>query len=144
MKDETFLKDEGQKGRMLALALIIAAALLFVVWVLPVASTSSATNVGGLAEESSQSEITATDSYTVYLPLLPKDPPSPRVVANVSLPGAKCPNAVGANPVSGYVYVANTFSANVNVLSGKPCWLRCPPASSPHLSPAIPIPSAPT
>lgn len=52
---------------------------------------------------------------TTYLPLIFKPiAPVPQFVKNVALPNAQCPNAVGFNSVSGYVYVANNFSYNVS------------------------------
>ncbi|MCA9955496.1 MAG: YncE family protein [Ardenticatenaceae bacterium] len=52
---------------------------------------------------------------TTYLPLVFKSiAPVPQFVKNVALPNAQCPNAVGFNAVSGYVYVANNFSYNVS------------------------------
>lgn len=52
---------------------------------------------------------------TTYLPLIFKSiAPVPQFVKNVALPNAQCPNAVGFNTVSGYVYIANNFSYNVS------------------------------
>lgn len=53
--------------------------------------------------------------YT-YLPLIRYQPvpPIPQFVKNVATPSAQCPNSVGFNAVSGYVYVANNFSYNVS------------------------------
>ncbi len=52
---------------------------------------------------------------TTYLPLIFKPiAPVPQFVKNVALPNAQCPNSVGFNAVSGYVYVANNFSYNVS------------------------------
>jgi len=118
MKGETSLNDRGQSSQALILALAIAAGLLFAVLALPAATGSSATAASEPAIETNPVGIWATGSYTTYFPLVFRDPPTPQVVANVSLPGAKCPNTVAANPVSGYAYVANSFSDNVNVLSG--------------------------
>jgi YVTN family beta-propeller protein len=50
-----------------------------------------------------------------YLPVVFKpEVPVPQFVKNVALPNAQCPNAVGFNAISGYVYVANNFSYNVS------------------------------
>lgn len=52
---------------------------------------------------------------TTYLPLVFKSiAPVPQFVKNVALPNAQCPNSVGFNAVSGYVYIANNFSYNVS------------------------------
>ncbi|MEZ4590118.1 MAG: YncE family protein [Chloroflexota bacterium] len=59
-------------------------------------------------------EETGTTS-TTYLPLIFKPiAPVPQFVKNIALPNAQCPNSVGFNAVSGYVYVANNFSYNVS------------------------------
>lgn len=56
----------------------------------------------------------AADTFT-YLPIVFKPvAPVPQFVKNVALPNAQCPNAVGFNAISGYVYVANNFSYNVS------------------------------
>ena len=59
----------------------------------------------------------------MYLPVVAKQPtptptplpPVPQYVKTVPLTNAQCPNAVGFNAISGYVYVANNFSYNVSV-----------------------------
>jgi YVTN family beta-propeller protein len=96
---------------------MIAAALLVAVLLLPVTFDSLATQVGASTQEEHLTAIVASGSYTHYLPIVSKDPPQPQVVANVPLPGARCPYAVDVNPTSGYVYVANHESGNVTVLS---------------------------
>ncbi|HEX6383557.1 MAG TPA: YncE family protein [Anaerolineae bacterium] len=58
----------------------------------------------------------STAATSLYLPLLFTDWPIPQVVATIPLPGASCPNDIGANPVSGLVYVANHDSSNVSIL----------------------------
>jgi DNA-binding beta-propeller fold protein YncE len=57
----------------------------------------------------------AEDTFT-YLPIVFKPVPivPPQFVKNVTLPDAQCPNSVGFNAISGYVYVANNFSYNVS------------------------------
>lgn len=40
-------------------------------------------------------------------------PPVPQFVKNVVVPNTECPNSVGFNATSGYVYIANNFSDNV-------------------------------
>lgn len=62
---------------------------------------------------------TQTEEHT-YLPViyrvLPTPTPAvPQYVKTISLPNVQCPNDVGFNAVSGYVYVANNFSSNVSV-----------------------------
>ena len=71
-----------------------------------------------------QSSLTATakpaDEAFTYSPGVesppapPPPPPVPQFVKSVSLPNAQCPNSVGFNAISGYVYVANNFSYNVS------------------------------
>ncbi|MFZ5916010.1 MAG: lactonase family protein [Chloroflexota bacterium] len=100
------------------LALTMAAILLFTALALPAVMGSSAGNADTPVQEPNQTSITASGYFTSYLPLVSKARPVPRVLANVSLPGASCPNAIEVNPASGYVYVANSFSANVNILDG--------------------------
>lgn len=71
-----------------------------------------------------QSNLTASakpadDTFT-YLPVVERAPaptpvpPVPQFVKNIPLPAAQCPNSVGFNATSGYVYVANNFSNNVS------------------------------
>jgi YVTN family beta-propeller protein len=58
---------------------------------------------------------TATPTSTpTPVPTATPIPPVPQFVKNVELPNAQCPNAVGFNAVSGYVYIANNFSSNVS------------------------------
>lgn len=57
-----------------------------------------------------------------YLPMVRLDPSPtptatpavPQFVKNIALPNVQCPNSVGFNATSGYVYVANNFSYNVS------------------------------
>ncbi len=72
--------------------------------------------------------ISGGDGTPYYLPMVRLDPtpiptatptatpipPAPQFVKNIALPNAQCPNSVGFNAVSGYVYVANNFSYNVS------------------------------
>ncbi|MAT96472.1 MAG: hypothetical protein CL608_04955 [Anaerolineaceae bacterium] len=60
------------------------------------------------------------DEFT-YLPaimhIVPTPTPLPPVFANnIELPGAYCPNDIGVNEQSGYVYVANSYSNNVSMI----------------------------
>lgn len=67
-----------------------------------------------VAEAAQPAAPTGETSYT-YLPLVSKPvPPVPQFVKTVALPNAQCPNSVGFNAISGYVYVANNFSSNVS------------------------------
>jgi YVTN family beta-propeller protein len=70
------------------------------------------------------------DGTPEYLPLVRKDPPVPtptptplppvpQFVNNVPLPGVQCPNMVGYNAFSDYVYIANNFSSNVTVYQNR-------------------------
>ncbi|MCA9975565.1 MAG: hypothetical protein KC413_07435 [Anaerolineales bacterium] len=66
---------------------------------------------------------TTEDDPSSFLPIiysLPAPTPIPAVpelVNTLELPGAQCPNFVGVNETSGYIYVANNFSNNVSILS---------------------------
>ena len=40
----------------------------------------------------------------------------PQLVANIALPEASCPNSVGVNEFTGYIYVANSHSSNVSLV----------------------------
>lgn len=61
------------------------------------------------------------DAYS-YLPVVfgvlptPTPLPPPVFAKNIEIPGAFCPNAIGVNEHSGYVYVANSFSDNVSMI----------------------------
>jgi len=103
---------------MAALALSVAATLFLVALALPAASHSRAIVAREALETTKAVEIASTGLYTVHLPLLPKDPPTPQIVADVPLPGIQCPYAVDVNPVSRYVYIANHDSGSVSILSG--------------------------
>lgn len=59
-------------------------------------------------------DLTPTPSPTATTPPTPTISPIPQFVKNVPL-DTQCPNAVGFNANSGYVYVANNFSYNVSV-----------------------------
>lgn len=73
-----------------------------------------------------QSSLTVTakpvDDALTYMPIVHKAPPPtptpvppvPQFVKNIVLPDVQCPNSVGFNAISGYVYVANNFSRNVS------------------------------
>lgn len=59
----------------------------------------------------------ADTTYT-YLPIISYNPlpEPPQFFANVSLPGALCPNDIAVNEHSGIVYVANSYSNDVSIL----------------------------
>jgi len=65
------------------------------------------------------------DDTLSFMPLIIKDPtptpvpPVPQFVQNVPLQNVQCPNSVGFNAVSGYVYVANNFSFNVSAFKDR-------------------------
>jgi hypothetical protein len=114
--DTTLLRVRQRTAWMLALAL----AFVFLCATLTLfsamgASVTGATTIGQGVEPA---QIVANGTFTTFLPLIFKAPPVPQVVATVSLPGAQCPNVVEVNPFSGYVYVGNTDSGNVNILEG--------------------------
>lgn len=91
--------------RALALTFLALPALLL--WVI-LAAPGQATGQGAAPQE----------NLSVYLPLLRTSEgpaPPPQFVKNVTIPDAQCPNAVGFNAISGYVYIANNFSYNVSV-----------------------------
>ena len=114
-------KDRRQRpdGRKLPLIFCLAP-LCLAAFILANALIYRAANAGR------PQAVAGTDGTPSFLPVLRKDStPSPiatpitaapQFVKNVPLPGAQCPNAVGFNAVSGYVYIANNFSDNVSVL----------------------------
>jgi YVTN family beta-propeller protein len=56
-----------------------------------------------------------------FLPLImrPSIPTPPQFVSNTPLANVECPNFVGYNAFSDYVYVANNFSSNVSVFKNR-------------------------
>lgn len=55
--------------------------------------------------------------FPVVYPIIPTPTPLPPAFAtHVDIPGAFCPNDIGVNEQSGYVYVANSYSDNVSVI----------------------------
>lgn len=107
----------GHKWHILPLILI--ALLFLVIWIM-VGASGEASNQRGIG-------LDGTPYYLSYVRYDPTStptttptatataiPPVPAFVKNIPLPDAQCPNSVGFNAISGYVYVANNFSYNVS------------------------------
>ncbi len=90
---------------------------------LTILTVSLAVGIGSPTATARISEETAS-----YLPIVytapptptptpsPTPAPAPQWLSNIDLPGASCPNSVGINDHTGYIYVANTQSDNVSIL----------------------------
>lgn len=97
-------------SKRLILPLLLFTTLVLAIWFM----------VGPSSSASGQ-ELSKQGGPLYYMPVLRQDPPLavPQFVKKIDLPGVQCPNSVGFNAVSGYVYVANNFSYNVSAFKNR-------------------------
>lgn len=80
-----------------------------------------------LANRYGRETVRAEGSPLTYLPLIHQYftptptpiPPPPQFVSHTETANAECPGAAGFNPLSGYVYILNEYSSNVNVFQNR-------------------------
>lgn len=92
----------------------------FVVFVVTVLMVWFMADAPGAARSQAAAGLDGTPNYipalSLYPTLTPTSAPTvPQFVKNIELPNVQCPNDVGFNAVSGYVYVANNFSNDVSI-----------------------------
>lgn len=90
-------------------------------WVMGLAAVVGLLMMALLTQQAAWGTQSAAVGTPSYLPIIRKDPtptpiPAPQFITNVSIPGAQCPNDVGINEFSGYIYVPNTESDGVSIL----------------------------
>ena len=124
MKAFTFFRSRSRLSFIgLVAALIIPLLAIFLFTIEQSATGEAAAGGDGTPNYLPLLAQQATPTFTPTLtptntPTPTATPAIPAVVTELTLPNAQCPNDVGANPVSGYVYIANHDSSNVSVING--------------------------